>query len=102
MDSSILQRLLAPIPNLLHPPLDTTTPPRIFLILSDLYRLYSQPRVGAAAKKLCFYIAALRQLGRADWLRLEKEVEGEIRKLESELREETAEDGTEPHSALIV
>lgn len=58
--------------------------PRILYLLSDLYRLYSETKVGAAGKKLAFYVVALRQLGRADWLRLEREIQGEIGRLENE------------------
>ena len=52
--------------------------------MSDLYRLHSLSRVGAAGKKLAFYVVALRQMGRAEWLKLEREVQGEIGRLERE------------------
>jgi hypothetical protein len=81
----LLIRLLSPLPGLLHPPLDTASSPRLLHLLSDLYRLHSIPRVGAAGKKLAFYVVALRQMGRAEWLKLEREVQGEIGRLEREL-----------------
>lgn len=101
--TTLLLRLLGYLPDLLHPPLDTASSPRIFHLLADLYRLYSAPKVGSASKKLGFYLVALRQLGRADWLRLEKEAEGEIRRLEGELgdgEEESA--GSAPERANLL
>ncbi|KAI9636945.1 uncharacterized protein MKK02DRAFT_34020 [Dioszegia hungarica] len=80
----LLIRLLSPLPGLLHPPLDTASSPRLLHLLSDLYRLHSLSRVGAAGKKLAFYVVALRQMGRAEWLKLEREVQGEIGRLERE------------------
>jgi hypothetical protein len=56
-------------------------------VLSDLYRLYSTPKVGLVAKKVLFYVAALRQLERQDWLRIERELRQEVDKLQAELGE---------------
>jgi hypothetical protein len=51
-----------------------------------MYRLFSKPKAGAAIpRKLIFYISALRSLDRSAWLRLEEELESEIRKLEGEV-----------------
>ncbi|GFZ47135.1 hypothetical protein JCM24511_04878 [Saitozyma sp. JCM 24511] len=81
----LLIRLLTPLPGLIHPPLDTTHVPRILLLLSDLYQLFAKPKPGAAVpRKLAFYLAALRQLSRDDWLRLEREIGKEILKLQEE------------------
>lgn len=61
------------------------------ILLSDAYSLFSKPKPkGAAPRKLLFYLAALKQLDRADWLDLEGEIRKEIEKLRNEL-----EDGTE-------
>jgi hypothetical protein len=86
VDTTILLRLLRLIPPLLHPPIISDEHPRLFLVLSDLYRLFAIPKAGAAVpRKLLFYIAAMGQLNRVDWLGLEYEVEREIKKLEGEL-----------------
>lgn len=71
-------------------------------LLSDLYRLYSEPKAGAAAKKLAFYIVALRGLGRADWLRLEREVQAEIGRLEGELGDAEGEEKVEERKRLLI
>lgn len=80
----LLIRLLSPLSSLLHPPLDTTSSPKMLLLMSDLYNLYNGPKIGAAGKKIAFYVVALKQLERADWLKLEREVQGELRRLEVE------------------
>lgn len=98
----LLIRLLSPLPTLLHPPLDTLSAPRILHLFSDLYRLFSEPKVGAAGKKLAFYIVALRQLGRADWLRLEREIQGEIGRLESELGDPEAVEKADERRELLI
>jgi hypothetical protein len=56
-------------------------------VLSDVYRLYGIPKVGLVAKKVLFYTAALRQLERQDWLRIERELRQEVDKLQAELGE---------------
>ncbi len=63
------------------------------LVLSDLYHLFAVPKVGPASKKLLFYIAALRQLRREDWLKLETETRREVKRLREEtLQDEDVED----------
>ena len=86
----ILVRLLNSLLPLVHPPI-TTDPPRIHLALSDLYHLFARPKVGPASKKVLFYVAALRQLDRQDWLGMERELRKEVEKLEAELGEEGSE-----------
>lgn len=84
----MLVRLLRIVGQLCHPPI-TTDPPRIHLVLADLYRLNlslsGKPRVGHVAKKLLFYTAALKQLDRQDWLRIAKDLGKEVEKLEGEI-----------------
>lgn len=53
-------------------------------MLDDLYRFFSTPKAGAAAKKIVFYAAAMAQLGREDWLQLEALVNKEIDALKAE------------------
>jgi len=61
------------------------TPPRILLLLSDVYNLFARPKPGAAVpQKVAFYLAALKQLSREDWLGLEREVQKEVEKLQEE------------------
>ena len=62
----------------------TTDPLRIQLVLADLFRLFSTPKATHVSKKLLFYSAALGQLGRQDWLRIEAEVKKEAAQLEAE------------------
>jgi hypothetical protein len=83
-NTEILIRLLNSLISLVHPPI-TTDPPRIHLALSDLYRLFSRNKIGPASKKLRFYLAALRQLDRQDWLGVERELRKEVDRLQSEL-----------------
>ena len=85
--TEILIRLLNSLSPLVHPPI-TTDPPRIHLVLSDLYHLFSRPKVGPAGKKVLFYLAALRQLERQDWLGIENELRKEVERLQAELGEE--------------
>ena len=54
------------------------------LVLSDLYSLFTVPRQVPAAKKLTFYLAALKQSRREDWLRLEREILKDVDKLRDE------------------
>jgi len=82
--TDLLIRLLEQLRSLLHPPILASEQPTIMLVLSDLYGLFSIPRQGGAAKKLVFYVEALRELRREDWLRLENEVRKEVDKLRSE------------------
>ncbi|ODN80965.1 hypothetical protein L202_03077 [Cryptococcus amylolentus CBS 6039] len=82
-----LRHLLGLIPDLLHPPITTPAYPRVLLILSDLYGLFTLPpgKVGGAVpRKVAFYVKALRQLDRAEWLQLESEIRKEVDKLEGE------------------
>ena len=86
----MLVRLLGIVGQLCHPPI-TTDPPRIHLVLADLYRLTitAKSKVGGhVAKKLLFYTAALKQLDRQDWLRIEQDLRKEVEKLESEIEDE--------------
>lgn len=85
--TEILIRLLNSLSPLVHPPI-TTDPPRIHLVLSDLYHLFSRPKVGPAGKKVLFYLAALRQLERQDWLGVENKLRKEVERLQAELGEE--------------
>jgi hypothetical protein len=66
-------------------------PPRIHLVLSDLYHLFSRPKIGPAGKKALFYLAALRQLERQDWLAIESELRKEVERLQAELGEDVSE-----------
>lgn len=91
-DTQMLIRLLSLVPRLLHPPLDTMVPCGCLWLLSDLHTLYNptkSPNAGPVARKLLFYIAALRKLDRKDWLKLEQEVQRELNKL----RDESGESG---------
>ncbi|ORY28764.1 hypothetical protein BCR39DRAFT_533731, partial [Naematelia encephala] len=98
-----LLRLLDTLAPLLHPPLLTSVPPNIIVVLSDLYHLYSLPKAGAAVpRKLAFYIAALRSLKREDWLRLEREVQKESTKLRNEIDEVLDENVEEDRPALRI
>jgi hypothetical protein len=71
-------------------------------LLSDLHRLFSEPKVGAAGKKLAFYVVALRQLGRVDWLRLEREIQGEIGRLKNELGDIDEVEKVEERKELLI
>lgn len=86
----MLLRLLEIVRSLIHPPI-TTDPPRVFSVLGDIYQLCSSPKVGHISKKLLFYVAALHQLERQDWLRIEQDLAKEIDKLETELKTADAE-----------
>ena len=76
---------------MVHPPI-TTDPPRILLVLADLFNFFSRPKVGHVAKKLLFYSAVLGQLGREDWLRIERDLKKEAEKLEVEDPQESLEE----------
>lgn len=77
--------MLSILPALLHPSIMIDTPPRILLLLSDVYNLFARPKPGAAVpRKVAFYLAALKQLSREDWLGLEREVQKEVEKLQEE------------------
>ena len=77
------------------------TPPRLFLLLSDMYQVFARPKVGAAVpRKIVFYLAALKQLSREDWLRIEGEVQKEVNKLQAENNGE-ASDGDEPERPAL-
>jgi hypothetical protein len=84
--TEVLIRLLNSLSPLVHPPI-TTDPPRIHLVLSDLYHLFSRPKVGPAGKKVLFYLAALRQLERQDWLGIESELRKEVEDTEEPSRD---------------
>jgi hypothetical protein len=99
--TEILIRLLHSLSPLVHPPI-TTDPPRIHLVLSDLYHLFSRPKVGPAGKKVLFYLAALRQLERQDWLVIENELRKEVERLQAELGEEGSETEEPSHDHLLL
>lgn len=81
----MLVRLLGILPTLLQPPILADSHPKIVHLLSDMYTLFSKPKAGGAVpRKLAFYVVALKRLDRENWLRLKKEAEKEIGKLESE------------------
>jgi len=63
-------------------------PPKVILVLSDLYGLFASPKQGPVAKKLLFYIAALKVLSREEWLLLERECLKEVGKLNTEMTNE--------------
>lgn len=86
---ALLPRLLDMAAPLLHPPI-TTDPPRAASVLDDLYRLFSHPKAGAPAKKIAFYLAAMRQVSRTEWLALEREVRKDADKLREESADEAA------------
>ncbi|WRT69223.1 uncharacterized protein IL334_006207 [Kwoniella shivajii] len=82
---SILLQLLSLLPSLIHPPIITTSSPKIFNLLSDLYHLFSTPKAGGAIpRKIAFYFKSLQSLTRQDWLLLEREVERELNRLKDE------------------
>ena len=84
-DTETLLRLLDSIPSMLHPPILASKDPKIMLVLSDLYSLFVVTKQVPAAKKLMFYLAALKQLRREHWLKLEREMLKDV----DELRDET-------------
>ncbi|EIW67068.1 hypothetical protein TREMEDRAFT_34242 [Tremella mesenterica DSM 1558] len=86
LDPSILIRLLTILKTMIHPPLDTSARPGIMYVLSDLHRLYSGRK--DVEKKIEFYLVALNQIGRKEWLDLEKHLEKDIIELERELGDE--------------
>jgi hypothetical protein len=77
-----LIRVLEIVTTLLHPPI-TTAPPSAALVLADVHRALDAK--GAAAKKVAFYRAAIAQIGRREWLALERELGTEIERLRDEL-----------------
>ncbi|CAK9782884.1 hypothetical protein CC85DRAFT_240382 [Cutaneotrichosporon oleaginosum] len=72
--------LLDTTATLLHPPI-TTDPPRAARVLADCWRTSR----GGVARKLAFYAAASRQLGRGEWLHIEAEVRAEAARLRAEM-----------------
>lgn len=51
-----------------------------------MHHLYSRIRPGGAVpRKLAFYLAALKGMGREDWLGVKREVERELGRLEQEV-----------------
>jgi len=78
-----LIKVLEIVGNLLHPPI-TLDPPHAALVLADTYRVLSTPKAGADAKKVAFYRAAIGQIGRQEWLRLEREVQRDVEMLRAE------------------
>ena len=81
----VLLHLLEILPDLLHPPIDTTLQPRLFHVFGDLHAFYERYKKGGATRrKLAFYVVALSQMGRGEWLALEQEVQGELELLRGE------------------
>jgi hypothetical protein len=80
---------------LTHPPI-TTDPPRIHLVLSDIYHAFARTKLGPSAKKLVFYLTALRQLDRQAWLSIERELQKEVDKLQSELGDQKSDEDKSP------
>ncbi|OWZ38942.1 hypothetical protein C351_04034 [Cryptococcus neoformans c8] len=100
-----LQQLLSIISPLLHPPITTPSYPKLFLILSDIYHLYTIPpgKVGAAVpRKLAFYVKALEQLERREWLELENGIRKELDKLEQEEDQENKVDVKKDNEQLKI
>ena len=97
-----LVRLLETLVAVVHPPLLADEATRVSLLLSDLYRLVAVKPTAPAPKKLLFYVAALRQLDRADWLRIKNEVSSEVVKLTGELGDSGPEDTTNDRPALKI
>lgn len=96
MGQALLIRLLSLLPVLLHPPLIAASPPGIVLVLSDVYGLFGRTQAGkAVGRKLLFYVGALRQLRRDDWLKVKKEVEREVGKLRDEVGSDNEEEEEE-------
>lgn len=94
--------LLDKVTSLLHPPI-TTDPPRAYLVLSDMYRLYAAPKAGAALpRKVSFYVAAVAQLSRADWLNVAGEVKREAERLRAEIPEEAEETEEAVRAAVLM
>lgn len=67
-----------------------------------MYRLFSRPKVNHISKKLLFYIAALKQLVRQDWLDIEKEMQKEIDKLEADSTETDTHEQVPQRDNLLV
>lgn len=106
--TDLLIRLLEIVVTLLHPPI-TTDPPHLLLLLSDVYRLFAP--AGAkhtpAERKLGFYLVALKQLSRPQWLSVKAEMEKEVRRLRDELGvldpdQEVVDEGVEERENLRV
>lgn len=93
---STLTFLLDTTAGLLHPPI-TTDPPRVAHVLADAWRVCRR----GVARKLAFYTAAIQQLGRAEWLRVEGEVRAEVARLRAEMPDEEADEGEAPAAALL-
>ncbi|WVQ81383.1 hypothetical protein IAT38_003507 [Cryptococcus sp. DSM 104549] len=84
---STLIHLFTILPDILHPPIESPSYPKLLLLLSDIYALFAAPpgKPGAAVpRKLGFYVKALQGLSRAEWLSLEGEVRREAERLEGE------------------
>ena len=96
--TELLIRLVKSLPPLLHPPILASEDPKVMLVLSDLYGLFAKPKQGQVAKKLVFYLAALKGMKRDDWLRLEKEVQKEVAELDDETT--TEKEAVEPPTLL--
>lgn len=103
--AQILQQLLSIISSLVHPPITTPSYPKLLLILSDIYHLYTIPpgKLGAAVpRKLAFYVKALEQLERSEWLELENGIRKELDKLEQEENRENQVDVKKDNEQLKI
>ncbi|EAL19975.1 hypothetical protein CNBF3020 [Cryptococcus deneoformans B-3501A] len=103
--TQILQQLLSIICSLVHPPITTPSYPKLLLILSDIYHLYTIPpgKLGAAVpRKLAFYVKALEQLERSEWLELENGIRKELDKLEQEENRENQVDVKKDNEQLKI
>lgn len=101
-DQAALLRILEMVSKMLHPPI-TLDPPRAILVLDDVYALFASPKPGAAVpRKIAFYLASMKQLGRGDWLHVEAELKRETLKLEEEMGEEEPTAVTGPASIQLL
>lgn len=85
----------------MHPPI-TTDPPRIHLALADLYHAFARTKLGPSAKKLLFYLAALGQLDRQAWLEIERELQREVQRLQSELGDKGSDEEESPERSHLL
>lgn len=83
-DPKTLVFLLEMVAKLFHPPI-TTDAPKATGVLDDLYGLLATQRPAAVAKKVVFYAAAMAQVPRDDWVRIETEVLKEVERLKGEM-----------------
>jgi hypothetical protein len=87
---------------LLSPSVDLSFRHRFVLLLSDMYTVWSRPKVRPTGKKLAFYAKAVQVISRLRWLQLQEEVDKEIEKLEEELASTEENTGHAPSRFKVV